>query len=175
MLILRYSLLILNLNDESTNILGNVKGNNFVLTFSFHVQVICPTAPVIPITLNLGFRMPAWFDIESLDNLEEETDLDGVKASANLVYDILEGEIRSGIPSNRIIVGGFSQGTLQSCIYFLDTYIADITGLRNFFSIVYYIFFFPNRIVYLRLFVPTICRPFDLHACKTSFIFVVKL
>ncbi len=27
------------------------------------VQVICPTAPVIPITLNLGFRMPAWFDI----------------------------------------------------------------------------------------------------------------
>ena len=35
------------------------------------VQVICPTAPVIPITLNLGFRMPAWFDIESLENLEE--------------------------------------------------------------------------------------------------------
>ena len=36
-----------------------------------YFQVICPTAPVIPITLNLGFRMPAWFDIESLDNLEE--------------------------------------------------------------------------------------------------------
>ena len=71
------------------------------------VQVICPTAPVIPITLNLGFRMPAWFDIESLENLEEvdfivksfefdndddddfdeqETDIEGVRASAELVY-----------------------------------------------------------------------------------------
>ena len=36
-----------------------------------NLKVICPTAPVIPITLNLGFRMPAWFDIESLENLEE--------------------------------------------------------------------------------------------------------
>ena len=36
-----------------------------------HLKVICPTAPVIPITLNLGFRMPGWFDITSLDNLEE--------------------------------------------------------------------------------------------------------
>jgi hypothetical protein len=33
------------------------------LKFASTVQVICPTAPVIPITLNLGFRMPAWFDI----------------------------------------------------------------------------------------------------------------
>ena len=74
--------------------------------------MICPTAPVIPITLNLGFRMPAWFDIESLDNLEEETDIEGVKASADLVFDLVESEIRSGIPSNRIIIGGFSQGKM---------------------------------------------------------------
>ena len=67
-----------------------------------NLKVICPTAPVIPITLNLGFRMPAWFDIESLENLEEvdekrfgeeiqllfvqETDIEGVRASAELVY-----------------------------------------------------------------------------------------
>ena len=80
-------------------------------TFFYH-QVICPTAPVIPITLNLGFRMPAWFDIESLDNLEEETDIDGIKRSAEMVYDIVEDEIRSGIPSHRIIIGGFSQGLI---------------------------------------------------------------
>ena len=73
-------------------------------------QVICPTAPVIPITLNMGFRMPAWFDIESLDRLEEETDIEGVKRSAEVVFDIIEGEIRNGIPSDRIIIGGFSQG-----------------------------------------------------------------
>lgn len=75
-----------------------------------HLKVICPTAPVIPITLNLGFRMPAWFDIESLDNLEEETDIEGVKSSAELVYKHIDMEVRGGIPSQKIIIGGFSQG-----------------------------------------------------------------
>ena len=58
----------------------------------------------------MGFRMPAWFDIESLDNLEMETDIEGVKKSATTVFDIIETEIRTGIPSNKIIIGGFSQG-----------------------------------------------------------------
>lgn len=75
-----------------------------------HLKVICPTAPVIPVTLNLGFRMPAWFDIESLQNLEEETDIEGVKESAELVYRHIDQERRAGIPSDKIIVGGFSQG-----------------------------------------------------------------
>ena len=55
--------------------------------------------------------MPAWFDIESLDNLEEETDIEGVKRSADSVFKIIDGEVRSGIPSNKIMIGGFSQGT----------------------------------------------------------------
>ena len=59
--------------------------------------------------------MPAWFDIESLDNLEEETDIEGVKASADSVFELIESEIRSGIPSNRIIIGGFSQGKFELC------------------------------------------------------------
>ena len=54
--------------------------------------------------------MPAWFDIESLDNLEEETDIEGVKRSADSVFKIIDGEVRSGIPSNKIMIGGFSQG-----------------------------------------------------------------
>jgi len=75
-----------------------------------HLKVICPTAPVIPITINMGMRMPAWFDIESLDNLEEETDIEGVKSSAELVYKHIDTEVRAGIPSEKIIIGGFSQG-----------------------------------------------------------------
>ena len=54
--------------------------------------------------------MPAWFDLESLDNLEQETDIEGLKKSAKTVYGLIEDEIRSGIPSNKIIIGGFSQG-----------------------------------------------------------------
>lgn len=75
-----------------------------------HLKVICPTAPVIPITLNMGFRMPAWFDIYSLENLEEETDYEGVKASSEMVLKYVKQEIDKGIPSEKIIIGGFSQG-----------------------------------------------------------------
>jgi hypothetical protein len=48
---------------------------------------------------------------ESLDHLEEETDIEGLRSSAKTVYSIIEDEIRAGIPSNKIIIGGFSQGT----------------------------------------------------------------
>lgn len=100
-----------------------------------HLKVICPTAPVIPITLNLGFRMPGWFDIESLDNLEEETDIEGVKKSAETVYNIVEGEIRSGIPSNKIIIGGFSQGAALAlyCSLHYDKPLAACIALSCFF------------------------------------------
>ncbi|KOC70714.1 Acyl-protein thioesterase 1 [Habropoda laboriosa] len=32
-----------------------------------HIKVICPTAPIMPVTLNAGFRMPSWFDLRSLE------------------------------------------------------------------------------------------------------------
>jgi len=92
--------------------------------------------------------MPAWFDIESLDRLEEETDIEGVKRSAEVVFDIIEGEIRNGIPSDRIIIGGFSQGAalalycslhcpqnLAACIilsgFFPETRLPDPNILTN--------------------------------------------
>lgn len=100
-----------------------------------HIKVICPTAPVIPITLNLGFRMPGWFDIESLDNLEQETDIEGMKSSAKLIYEIIEGEIRCGIPSNKIIIGGFSQGAALAlyCALHYEKPLAACIALSTFF------------------------------------------
>uniref|UniRef100_A0A8C9E5M5 Acyl-protein thioesterase 1 n=1 Tax=Phocoena sinus TaxID=42100 RepID=A0A8C9E5M5_PHOSS len=58
---------------------------------SAHIEYICPHTPVMPVTLNMNMAMPSWFDII------------GVKAS-------IEQEVKNGIPSNRIILGGFSQG-----------------------------------------------------------------
>lgn len=100
-----------------------------------HIKVICPTAPVIPISLNMGFRMPAWFDIESLDNLEMETDIEGVKKSATTVFDIIETEIRTGIPSNKIIIGGFSQGAALAlyCALHYEKPLAACIALSTFF------------------------------------------
>ena len=38
------------------------------------LQVICPTAPMLPVTLNGGMSMPAWYDIRSLDEADKDGD-----------------------------------------------------------------------------------------------------
>ena len=48
------------------------------------------------------------------DCVFQETDIEGLKASAKIVYKHIDGEIRAGIPSNKIIIGGFSQGLISS-------------------------------------------------------------
>ena len=36
--------------------------------------------------------------------------MEGMAKSAETVYKLIKGEMRAGIPSERIMVGGFSQG-----------------------------------------------------------------
>ncbi|XP_041987186.1 acyl-protein thioesterase 1 [Aricia agestis] len=74
-----------------------------------HVKVICPTAASMPVTLNAGFRMPSWFDLRSLDATGPE-DEEGIIRATGLVHGLIKDEIKAGIPSNRIMLGGFSQG-----------------------------------------------------------------
>ncbi|CAH2091229.1 unnamed protein product [Euphydryas editha] len=74
-----------------------------------HVKVICPTASTIPVTLNAGFRMPSWFDLKTLDATATE-DEEGIVRATDLVHSLIADEVRSGIPANRILLGGFSQG-----------------------------------------------------------------
>lgn len=74
-----------------------------------YVKYVCPTAPTIPVTLNSGFKMPSWFDLMTLepDGPEDE---EGIKKAAQTVHELIELEEKNGIPSNRIFLGGFSQG-----------------------------------------------------------------
>jgi lysophospholipase-2 len=74
-----------------------------------YMQYMCPTAPTIPVTLNLGFQMPSWFDIKSLD-IDGPEDESGIVVAASRVHGMINNEIKNGIPANRIILGGFSQG-----------------------------------------------------------------
>ncbi|XP_071964266.1 acyl-protein thioesterase 2-like [Antedon mediterranea] len=74
-----------------------------------HIKYICPTAPTIPVTLNSGFQMPAWFDIVSLSFTGSE-DSAGIINSSKLIQSIIEEEVKAGIDRSRIIIGGFSQG-----------------------------------------------------------------
>ncbi|GJQ84152.1 hypothetical protein Trydic_g2832 [Trypoxylus dichotomus] len=73
------------------------------------VKVVCPTAETMPVTLNAGYRMPSWFDLKSLD-IGGPEDEEGIKSAAAYVHSMIEDEIERGIPANRIIIGGFSQG-----------------------------------------------------------------
>lgn len=74
-----------------------------------HMKVICPTAPTMPVTLNAGFKMPSWFDLKTLD-ISGPEDEDGIRKATQNVHTMINSEIQSGIASNRIILGGFSQG-----------------------------------------------------------------
>lgn len=53
--------------------------------------------------------MPAWFDIKGLD-ISSTEDIEGITKATTYVNSLIEKEISEGIPSERIILGGFSQG-----------------------------------------------------------------
>lgn len=74
-----------------------------------YMKVICPTAQTMPVSLNMGFRMPSWFDLKTLDINGPEDD-DGIIKATEEIQTLILNEIKEGIPSNRIVLGGFSQG-----------------------------------------------------------------
>lgn len=53
--------------------------------------------------------MPSWFDIKGLDPNSDEDEA-GIKAAAEHLQTMISDEEKLGIPRDRIVVGGFSQG-----------------------------------------------------------------
>jgi len=74
-----------------------------------HVRYVFPHAPRIPVTINGGVVMRAWYDITETD-LAKRADESGVRSSAGILEELIEEEIARGIPSTRILLAGFSQG-----------------------------------------------------------------
>ena len=93
------------------------------------VRFVFPHAPEIPVTINGGMVMPAWFDIFALD-IERKVDTAQIKASANATIDLVEREIAAGIPSERIVLAGFSQGGAV-CYEAALTYAKPLAGLMT--------------------------------------------
>ena len=73
------------------------------------VRFIFPHAPDLPVTINGGMRMPAWYDILAM-SINREVDEKQLRVSADAVRELVEQEIERGVPSDKILVGGFSQG-----------------------------------------------------------------
>jgi len=79
-----------------------------------HAKLICPTAEEAPVSINMGYSMPSWFDIKSLDKNDGNEDVAGIQKASELIKNMINEEIQAGIPANRILLGGFSQGAALS-------------------------------------------------------------
>jgi phospholipase/carboxylesterase len=75
---------------------------------------------VIPVTINNGYRMRAWYDILGMDLVRREDEA-GLRRSLGQIEQLLEREEERGIPAHRIVLAGFSQGCAM----------ALMTGLRH--------------------------------------------
>jgi phospholipase/carboxylesterase len=73
------------------------------------VRFLFPHAFVRPVTINGGYRMRAWYDIRWAD-LQRDVDAPGILQSVREVQELVERETALGIPANRILLAGFSQG-----------------------------------------------------------------
>ncbi|QNK72166.1 dienelactone hydrolase family protein [Variovorax sp. PAMC28562] len=102
-------------------------GNDFVsivneldLSAVGPVRFVFPNAPVIPVTINGGYAMPAWYDIAVADFGSREDEA-GLRRSRVAIEALIAHEKSRGIPADRIVVAGFSQGCAM----------ALMTGLRH--------------------------------------------
>jgi len=74
-----------------------------------NMRFILPHAPEMAVTRNNGYIMPAWYDLYGVTGSSKEDDT-GIKASQNYINALIQNEIDRGIPSERIVLAGFSQG-----------------------------------------------------------------
>ena len=103
------------------------------LELSQPIRFIFPHAPEIPVSINNGMVMPAWYDIKSMQ-INQQEDQQGISHSQQEVLSLIEHENKRGIPSEKIILAGFSQGgaiALQTGLRY-DKPLAGIMGLSTY-------------------------------------------
>lgn len=98
-----------------------------------HIRFILPHAPEMPVSRNNGYVMPAWYDLYGTTGLVKE-DEKGIRFTQTYIETLIESEIAQGIPSNRIMLAGFSQGgaiALQTALRF-DQPLAGVLALSTY-------------------------------------------
>ena len=73
------------------------------------VRFIFPHAPMRSVTINGGMTMRAWYDIKSMD-LDRHVEQEHLEESRGQVEAWIAHERELGIPSDKIVLAGFSQG-----------------------------------------------------------------
>lgn len=97
------------------------------------VRFVFPHAPIMPVTINGGYRMRAWYDILGTEEqgIQDEA---GLRGSQKLVEALLAREQERGIAPGRIVLAGFSQGCAMSLLTGLryPHRLAGIAGLSGY-------------------------------------------
>lgn len=73
------------------------------------VRFIFPNAPIRPVSIHGQMPTRAWYDVYSLTDLHREDEI-GIQASQIAISQLIQQEIKRGVPANRIVIAGFSQG-----------------------------------------------------------------
>lgn len=73
------------------------------------LRFVFPHAPVRPVTINGGMSMRAWYDILTLERGGPQDEA-GIRESSRLLEMLIEREHERGIPYEKIVLAGFSQG-----------------------------------------------------------------
>ena len=89
------------------------------LPAELNIRYVFPNAPRMPVTINQGWVMPAWYDVRGFGPRDQ--DETGIRASAERIGRLIAREVDRGVPEGRIVLAGFSQGGAM----------ALFTGLRH--------------------------------------------
>jgi phospholipase/carboxylesterase len=115
-------------------------GNDFVpiareldLSAVGPMRFVFPHAPIRPVTINGGMKMRAWYDIYTPDLVRREDEA-GLRASVADVQALIDREAALGIPPERVVLMGFSQGCAVALLAGLRApqRLAGIAGLSGY-------------------------------------------
>jgi phospholipase/carboxylesterase len=107
------------------------------LTLTHNIRFIFPHAPSIPVSINNGMVMPAWYDIKAMQ-IDSLQDAEGIHHSEKAILALIEREIERGVNSENIILAGFSQGgaiALHTALRYSKP-LAGIMGLSTYLPLV---------------------------------------
>jgi phospholipase/carboxylesterase len=97
------------------------------------VRFVFPNAPAMPVTMNGGYVMPAWYDIHGSD-IDAVIDVAGIMRSAEYLRGLVEEEMAGGVSPENIVLAGFSQGgvvALAAALH-MDSPLAGVMALSTY-------------------------------------------
>ena len=95
------------------------------------VRFVFPHAPSRSITFNGGMVMPAWYDFV-INGVNREVNKEDLEHTTAQIMDLIEREIERGVPANRIMIAGFSQGgaiAYQVAFNWMNKHTTPLAGL----------------------------------------------